>query len=76
MSGKLGKFEAKGFVNATANTITTNSGFENFFGDNDTETLMMSSIGSKNEREDRGANGLPFLISVADTATRMKTIFT
>lgn len=76
MSGKLGKFEAKGFVNAATDTITTNGGFENFLGDNDAETLMMSSIGSKNEGEDWSADSLPFLISVADAAARMKTIFT
>ncbi len=73
---KFRKFEANSLVNAATDTIAANGGFENFFRDDNTKALMMFRIGSKNKRKDRSANGLPFLISVADATTRMKTIFT
>lgn len=76
MRSKLGKLEANSLVNTATNTVAADGGFENFFRDDNTKALMMFRIGSKNKRKDRSADGLPFLISVADAATRMKTIFT
>ncbi len=66
------ELEADSFVNTATNTITTNSRFENFFGDDDTKTLPAALIVGVNKAHEGGADGLTFLIGVAHATTRME----
>ena len=76
VSSKLWEFKANCLIDTATDAVAANGGFENLFRYDNTETLMMFSIGSKNKRKSRCTNSLSLLISVADTTTRMKTIFT
>lgn len=48
---EFGKFAADGFIDAATNAIATNSGFEDLFGNDDSETLIAASIWHGNKRK-------------------------
>ena len=75
MSGEGGELETEGFVNAAADAVATDGGFEDLLGDDDAEALVVLGVGRKNETHQRGADGLAVLVGVADAAARMKAVF-
>lgn len=46
--GEFGKFVAESLVDAAADAIAADGGFEDFFRDDNGETLVTASVGSKN----------------------------
>ncbi len=69
------EFMANSLVDAAADTIATNGGFEDLFRNNNCKALVATGIWSKNQRKRRGANGFSLLIDIANAATRVKSIF-
>ena len=59
--GKIREFGTDSFVNSPTNTIATDSGLEDFFGNYYTEALITPRIRMINQRQKWCPNVLPFL---------------
>ncbi len=46
MGSEFGEFKPESLVNAAADAVAANGGFEDFFRDDDAEALMMFSVSS------------------------------
>ena len=67
--------EADGFVEAAADAVAADGGFEDFFADDYGEALLAVRIWVKNKRYLGVTNGGAVFIGVTDAATRMESIF-
>lgn len=48
--GKLRQLKPNGLVETATDSVAANGGFEDFFGDNHTKTLMVMGVGCVNQR--------------------------
>lgn len=74
MGGEGGKFKAEGFVNAAADAVAADGGFQNFLRDDDAEALVVFGVGGKNQAHQRGADGFAVLVGIADATTGVKAV--
>lgn len=72
---EIRKSESNGFIDATTNTIATNSTLENFFRNHHAKSLVIASVDSKNKGNLSATNSRAISIGVFDTTARMETIF-
>ncbi len=66
--------EADGFIDATADTITTDGGFTDFFRDDDGEALKMASVFHVDKSNLFPAERFSVAIDIVYTTARMETI--
>ena len=68
-------FKTDSFVDAAADTITTDGGFEDFFRNDNGETTMITRIGCKNKREGGRTNVFALLVGMTNAAAGMESVF-
>ncbi len=69
------EFMANSLVDAAADTIATNGGFEDLFRNNNCKSAgSHGNLGKTSERE-KGCEWFFLLIDIANAATRVKSIF-
>lgn len=61
------KFVPDSFIDSTADAISGDGGFRNFFRNYNTETLHAALIISVNKRNFGRTNSLPFLVGIFNT---------